>query len=67
MKIGKAKFDAGIRVSEPKYNPVNPELVAKKGVIILKGENYELPDRYNFKNKNAIFEEVKKEVKHASE
>jgi len=55
MKIGIAKFNAGIRTNKPLYPPVD----GGKNVIE-KGREYLVPDDYNFSHKGAIFSEKKK-------
>ena len=62
MKIGIAKFDAGIRIAPP---PKNYPPVDKGSRVIEKGREYYVPDDYNFSHKAAIFSE-KKGVKDGS-
>lgn len=50
MKVGIAKFNAGIGT----YDPVEPKGNTKFKNIV-KGEKYWLPDDYNFSFKQAIF------------
>ena len=63
MKIGIAKFNAGIPPKGNKISPVKPIkiTVGKKEVVskeILKGKEYYLPDTYEFTD-TGIFEEKK--------
>lgn len=53
MKIGVAKFDAGVPAR--KYTPVDP-----KDRSILKGHKWQLHDGYDFDHPSAIFEPEKK-------
>lgn len=54
MKTGIAKFDAGVPPSSSGYEPLDGG-----PPVIEKGRKYKVPDDYNFKAKQAIFEEVK--------
>ena len=69
MKIGIARFDAGIPPKQNGISPVKPLMVKVGGKEvaskeIIKGREYNLPDGYEF-TENGIFEEkkVKKEAK----
>jgi len=57
MKIGIAKFDAGIRVAPPPedYSPADGG-----SRVIEKGREYYVPDDYDFDFKAAIFTEKEK-------